>query len=112
MAQLTCLGGPVRGVHSKVESELRWIPSHTHLSAFLDDMTYFHAFGGGAHKGVSAKMPPQAQQIAWLEEAWGKAKETPEYFGMPPDTIAYPTLYIREGQALRWVFKCVAVARE
>jgi hypothetical protein len=35
------------------------------LSGFLDDLTYLHAFAGGAtHMGVSAAMPPQAQQAA------------------------------------------------
>lgn len=95
----------------EVESELHWTPSHAQLSGFLDDLTYLHALGGGAtHRGISAEMPPQAQQIAWLEEAWGKAKVTPACFGMTPDTKEYPTLYIREGQALRWVFRCAAVA--
>ncbi len=97
----------------EVESELHWTSSHAQLSSLLDDLTYYHAFGGGAtHKGVSAKMPPQAQQIAWLEEAWGKAKVTPACFGMPSDTKAYPTLYIREGQALLWVLRYAAVAGE
>ena len=57
-------------------------------------------------------MPPQAQQIAWLEEAWGKAKVTPMVFGMSSEIKEYPTLYIREGQALYWVFRCVALAGE
>jgi len=95
----------------EVESELHWTPSHEQLSSFLDDVTYLHAFGGGAtYSGFSAKMPPQAQQIAWLEEAWGKAKVTPAFFGMDPDTEEYPTLYIREGQALLWERRRYAVA--
>jgi hypothetical protein len=97
----------------EVESELHWTPSHIHLSGFLDDLTYLHALAGGAtHKGVSAEMPPQAQQIAWLEEAWGKARVTPACFGMTADTKEYPTLYIREGQALLWVFHCAVAAGE
>lgn len=97
----------------KVESELQWTPSHTHLSSFLDDLTYQHALAGGAiHKGVSARMPPQTQQLAWLEEAWGKARVTPTCFGLSPDDDVPFTLYIRKGQALLWVFECVAVAGE
>lgn len=96
----------------EVESELYWTPSHAQLSSLLDDLTYFHAFGGATHRGVSAEMPPPAQQIAWLEEAWDKAKVTPMCFGMSPDIKECPTLYIREGQALWWVFRCIAVAGE
>jgi hypothetical protein len=96
----------------EVESELHWTPSHAQLSSLLDDLTYLNAFGGAAHTGVSAAMPQQAQQIAWLEEAWGKAKVTPACFGMPPETKEYPTLYIREGQALHWVVRYGAVAGE
>ncbi len=53
----------------RVESELHWKPSHAHLSSFLDDMAYRHAFAGGAiHGGWTRPGLPDltADQIAWL----------------------------------------------
>jgi hypothetical protein len=90
--------------------ELHWEPSHAHLSSFLDDITYFHAFipGGAIHggwtrlSGFQADMP--AGQMAWLEEEWKKATVTPLTFGMDRHLPVerWPTLYVRDGQAFWW----------
>jgi hypothetical protein len=85
------------------ESELPWTRSHDHLSSFLDDLTYGHAFsrGGAIHGGWTdffrhpRALP--AHQIAWLEEHWSKAKATSLVFGLVTDSP--PTLYVRDGQA-------------
>ena len=94
----------------RVESELDWKPTHAHLSSFLDDMTYLHAFipGGAIHGGWTRlygfhdDMP--VGQVAWLEEEWSKAIVTPLCFGMDVDLPReyWPTLYVRDGQAFWW----------
>lgn len=101
----------------EVESELNWKPSHAHLSDFLDDMTYLHAFCGGAINGgytapFISKLPPH--HMVWLEECWNKATVTAWGLGLSPDsTISHwPTLYVRDGQALKWVAGCSVAARE
>ncbi len=91
----------------EVESKLNWKPSHHYLSSFLDDMTYMHAFAGGAiHGGWIPSDRPYlpADQVAWLEENWSKATVSPLTFGLMPDVpnYVYPSLYIREGQAFWW----------
>ncbi len=88
--------------------ELHWTQSHGHLSSFLDDMTYLHAFSSGAiHGGASHLYLPNllAHQIAWLEEHWNKATVTALAFGLDLDPTfgQLPTLYVRDGQAF-WEF--------
>ncbi len=100
----------------RVESELHWKPSHPHLSNFLDDVTYLHAFCGGAiHGGYTQPYLPDlpAHHIAWLEEHWSKAAVTPLAFGVELDpTSDWPVLYVREGQAF-WSFSgCSLAVRE
>lgn len=90
----------------EVETELNWTPSHTHLSGFLDDLAYDHAFARGAlYGGATAFGVPllQAQHLSWLEEHWSKARVGPLFYGvMAPDSVidrAWPPLYVRDGQA-------------
>lgn len=92
-------------------AELSWTQSHTHLSGFLDDLTYLRAFNGGAVHGgwTELDLPenPSARQVAWLEENWSKATVSPMVFGgAPPNMIInvdpWPILYVRDGQALYW----------
>jgi hypothetical protein len=100
-----------RPSEEEVALGLDWMSTHTHLSSFLDDMTYGHAIAGGAiHKAFSASVAPQPQQIAWLEEHWQKAQVTPMCFGLDPEDDAPPTLYIRKGQALVWTYRCDVAA--
>lgn len=94
----------------EVASELHWTPSHRHLSGFLDDLTYQHAFDGGAlHGGYTALYPHPpcsalpAHHIAWLEEGWHKAKVGSKCFHAVPSDSAiedtWPPVYVRDGQA-------------
>ena len=87
--------------------DLNWTPSHAHLSALLDDLTYLYAFSGGAlHGGWTEPDLPDlhAHQIAWLEGYWRKATVSPIAFHTLPDLIVdpCPTLYVRDGQAFWW----------
>jgi hypothetical protein len=91
----------------EVESKLNWKPSHPHLSSFLDDMTYQHAFLGGAIHGgwapsnLLSTLP--ADQVAWLEEHWSKANVGPMVFGVEPNANWHcPPVYTRDGQAFWW----------
>jgi hypothetical protein len=103
-----------------VESELDWKPSHVHLSSFLDDVTYLHAFcpGGAMHGGHSLRPKnPElpAHHRMWLEEHWNTAAMvSPLVFGFVPDEdYSGPPLYVRDGQAFRWEYAgCCLAARE
>jgi len=100
-----------------VATDLNWKPSHTHLSSFLDELTYLHAFCGGAIHGGDTPLftpPLQAYQQAWLEESWGKAIINPLKLQMTPECIfdEYPTLYVRNGQAFYWFLGGSMAARE
>jgi hypothetical protein len=88
----------------QVESVLAWMPSHSQVSTFLDDLTYEHAFAGGAvHGGSTAPLRPQPHQIAWLEEHWNKATVTSSCYQFRPGYNGrFPILYVRAGQALTW----------
>ncbi len=100
-----------------MKSGMIWRQSHAHLSGFLDDLTYLHAFCGGAiHGGYTQPTSPPlpAHHIAWLEENWSKAAATPMAFQMVPDPTMkkWPTLYVRDGQAF-WTFgPCSLAARD
>lgn len=102
----------------RVESELEWQPSHAHLSSFLDDMTYLHAFcpGGAMHGGFTRPYLPElpAHHRAWLEEQWSKATiVSPLVFGIVPDAdFSCPDLYVRDGQAFWWEYGGCLAARE
>ncbi len=101
----------------EVESELNWTLSHPHLSFFLDDMTYLHAFCGGAiHGGYTQpfKSDLPVHQRVWLEEHWNKAMVTPRAFGLSRElpVDAWPTLYVRDGLAFWWSGGGSLAARE
>lgn len=90
-----------------VETVLTWMPSHNQLSAFLDDLTYEHALARGAVHGAETlpayPLRPQPQQIDWLEQHWKKAAITPVCFQFRPGSDGrFPTLYVRDAQALTW----------
>lgn len=99
------------------ESRLHWRASHAQVADFLDDLTYLHAFCGGAvHGGHTDLFPPpaQAHHLAWLEQHWRTGTVTARVFGMIADPQAdwiCPPLYIRDGQALPWFLACSAVAQ-
>ncbi len=75
--------------------------SHSHLSGFLDDMTYNHAFipGRAIHGGWTGPYDPHLpdHHIAWLEKHWSKATAGKLVFALETDQP--PTLYVRDGQA-------------
>ena len=108
--------GPERSVE-ELRSGKAWRPSHAHLSEFLDDLTYQHAFAGGAVHGghTDLFLRPTEHQVAWLERHWRKAKVTPMGFGLTSDLGAEFgrfTLYVRDGQALYWFLGCHIAVRE
>ena len=87
----------------RVESELNWKPSHSHLSYFLDDMTYLHAlFRGAIHGGWTRPyLPdPSDEQVAWLEAHWSKANVSPLAFGMNYEPIIQTRLPLSGEEAL------------
>ena len=101
----------------EVVTEYDWKPSHAHLSSFLDDVTYRHALDGGAiHGGWTRPNLPElpAHHIAWLEDHWSKAIVSPLVFGVEfgPAYDAWPTLYVREGQAFYSFGWCQMAAHE
>lgn len=109
----------------EVEGPLDWKPSHAHLTDFLDDLTYQHAFAGGAihggytdaggaiHGGYTDFLPLQYQQIAWLEQQWEKTTVSGLCFKLKPGTLRERlTLYVREGQALAWFCGWNAAVRD
>ena len=51
----------------EVRSPLIWRPSHAHLSDFLDDLTYQHAFCGGAIHGgwTELSIPRSSSMHGW-----------------------------------------------
>jgi hypothetical protein len=91
----------------EVASEDDWRPFQSHLSDFLDDMTYLHAFLRGAvHGGWRVLDPPEllAHHKAWLEEHWSKAFVRLLAFGLSVDETGREPgpllpLYVRDGQA-------------
>jgi len=86
-----------------IQAPLTWMPSHAHLSDFLDTITYFHALSGGAiHGGWTKRFHPQELQDAWLEQHWHRTTVGPMVFG-PVDTYDGDLpFYVRNGQALAW----------
>lgn len=99
------------------ESKFIWKPSHAHLSSFLDDMTYLHAFCpcGAIHGGFTQPYLPElpAHHITWLEENWNKAAiVSPLVFGIMPDAAYSCPLYVRDGQAFWWDSEGCLAARE
>lgn len=114
---------PVVIIYSKpsetweVEEGLDWTLTHTHLSNFLDELTYLHAYGGGALHGAWTypSLPDlPAEHLAWLEEHWSKATVGSLAFGRVPDppSANCPTLYVCDGQAFWWRGGGILAARE
>jgi hypothetical protein len=96
----------------EVSVELDWQVSHPRVSAFLDGLTYLHAFSGGAEHGAWSerlRLPPE--QVAWLEREWGKVTwSTPQVHGEQP--AGAETLYVRDGLAMSiWTSRVNAVAK-
>jgi hypothetical protein len=97
----------------EITAELVWRTSHRWVSAFLDDLTYLHAFAGGAlHGAQSKRVRPQPQQAEWLEENWRQAAVTPLFQMRYPEATGWwgSPLYVREGQALHWFDRFSAIA--
>lgn len=89
-----------------VSSPLIWEPSHTRLSAFLDTLTYLHAFCGGAAHGGWGHFQRQESHEVWLEQHWYRIKVRPMALqladGYDLDLPEYFDIYGRSGQALDW----------
>jgi hypothetical protein len=104
--------GPEMSVR-EVSAELVWRTSHRRVSAFLDDLTYLHAFSGGAlHGAQSERAQPLSQQSEWLEQNWRQAAVTPHFHMRYPEATKWwgSPLYVREGQALHWFDRFYGVA--
>lgn len=86
-----------------IHAPLIWMPSHTHLSDFIDRLTYQQAFGGGAiHGGYSSTKLSRRQEFqdAWLEQHWYRARGGPRVLWEADMDYNAPPLYVRDGQAL------------
>jgi hypothetical protein len=44
--------------------------------------------------------------MQWLEDHWRKVRVGPTCLHLMPGAPEWPTLYIREGQALNWSTSC------
>lgn len=98
----------------EIQSPLTWRPSHAHLSDLLDDLTYQNALCGGAmHGGFTGGLLNQEDQPAWLERHWQRISVGPMCFGIDVDVTDYDfPLYVRDGQALAWMYGCDVAVRE
>ncbi|GHO89407.1 hypothetical protein [Dictyobacter formicarum] len=98
----------------EVDAPLIWMPSHTHVSDFLDTLTYHHALCGGAiHGGYTHFFHHQEYQNAWLEQQWQRTTVGPLVFGLVEDfSDDLPPLYVRNGQALAWFLGCSVAVRK
>ncbi len=97
---------------SASSSPLIWTPSHTHISDFLDTLTYHHAFCGGAiHGGSTERFHYQESRNTWLEQHWYRIIVGPMVFGLADGDYNAPFLYVRDGQALVWLFGWSTVTR-
>lgn len=86
---------------------LTWMPSHAHLSNFLDTLTYFHALSGGAiHGGYTEDFQRQESHNAWLEQHWHRMTVGPMAFHKPDDYKDDLPFYVRHGQALACFQEC------
>jgi hypothetical protein len=97
----------------EVTTELVWHPSHQHVSNFLDDLTYMHAFAGGAlHGAESPRVKPDPQLLARLERDWRKARVTQMFQSHSVEPIDWrgPPVYVRDDHALWWFQQWSAVA--
>jgi len=110
-AVVVAYAGPERSVW-EVTAELHWRHSHRRVSAFLDALTFMHAFSGGAlHGAKSARVPALPEQIAWLEQDWRTAAVASLAYTDPEVAIPLGSpLYVREGQAVEWFDRFFAVA--
>lgn len=97
----------------EVTTDLIWRASHPRASAFLDDLTYGHAFSGGAlHGARSGRLRPLPWQAELLEQNWRTATRTAWDLRYPehgPNGLGSP-LYVQEGQAIEWFDRFFAVA--
>lgn len=99
---------------SDIASPLVWMPSHAHVSNFLDTLTYHHALCGGAmHGGYTSVFRHQEYQNAWVEQHWQCTTVGPLVFGFVDDfSDELPPLYVRNGQALAWCLGCSVAVRK
>ena len=97
---------------SELDAPLVWTPSYTHVSDFLDTLTYHHALCGGAiHGGWTELFHPQESQNAWLEQHWHRTTVGPMVFGLVDGDYDALPFYVRNGQALAWWNGCSVAAR-
>lgn len=88
---------------SEVDAPAHWMPSHPHLSNFLDSLMYQHAFCGGALHGGWGPCQPKELHETWLSHYWHCIMARPMALGAgdvggndPPDI----PLYRRDGLLL------------
>jgi len=85
---------------AEVDAPIHWMPSHVHLSDFLDTLTYQHAFWGGALHGGSGCFHPQGFHEAWLEQHWHRSMVRPMAIGAADGNDPDIPLYRRNGLIL------------
>lgn len=96
-----------------IQAPLVWMPSHAHLSDFLDRLTYQHALSGGAmHGGYTGPFRHQEFQRTWLEQHWHRATVGSEVLWEADANDNDHPLYVRPGQALTWSHWCGIAVRD
>lgn len=99
---------------SNPQARLDWRKSHDDFSQFLDDLTYLHAFSGGACHGAHTAPigRPEPWLVEHLDSQWRKASVTPLFQLTDPDAteLLGSPLYVRDGQALHWFMSFWAVS--
>jgi hypothetical protein len=87
---------------SEIASPLTWMLNYSHVSDFLDMLTYHHALCGGAlHGGWSAStFQHEESQDMWLEQHWQRTTIAPMVIGLVDEYVGYLPFYVRPGQAL------------
>ena len=89
------------------------MPSHAHLSDFLDRLTYEHALSGGAmHGGYTGPFRHQEFQRTWLEQHWHRATVGSGVLWEADANDNDHPLYVRPGQALAWSHGCGIAVRD
>ena len=96
-----------------IQAPLVWMPSHAHLSDFLDRLTYEHALSGGAmHGGYTGPFRHQEFQRTWLEQHWHRATVGSGVLWEADANDNDHPLYVRPGQALAWSHGCGIAVRD